>query len=243
MNRPTVTAGRAPAKGAWLAYTHRISIPTLDVHAVDRYLWLAPMLGLDDGPPDFRLPVSPEAEVRADALIRAAAGRPAAGFARARHALGNQALARRGVRRGRAAADADGPGGGAGGVGGGAGTLPDGGRACPGTRDLSGQTTLSDLAALIRRAEVCVTNDSGSMHLTVALGRPVVSVFGPTDPVWIGPYRRTRAVVQSGAACSPCYLPRLRACPNGHACMTEVSGAMVMERVEEVLAAARQAAG
>src|SRR5438067_13292115 len=44
-------------EGAWVAYTHRIPIPTLDVHAVDRYLWLGPILGLDDGPPDFRIPV------------------------------------------------------------------------------------------------------------------------------------------------------------------------------------------
>jgi len=111
---------------------------------------------------------------------------------------------------------------------------------CPGVRDLSGQTTLSDLAALIRRAEICVTNDSGSMHLTVALGRPVVCVFGPTDPVWIGPYGRPHAVVRAGLPCSPCYLRRLQACPNGHACMKEVTGAMVIERMEEVLAGERR---
>jgi len=92
------------------------------------------------------------------------------------------------------------------------------------------------LAALIQRAAVCVTNDSGSMHLTVALGRPVVSVFGPTDPVWIGPYSRPHAVVRSEVACSPCYLRRLRSCPHGHACMKEVTGAMVIERLERVLA-------
>src|SRR5579859_1742105 len=38
-------------EGSWLAYSHRIPIPTLDVHAVDRYLWLSPILGLDDGTP------------------------------------------------------------------------------------------------------------------------------------------------------------------------------------------------
>src|SRR5262249_37610221 len=35
---------------SWLAYTHRIPVPTLDVHAVDRYLSIGPMLGFDDGP-------------------------------------------------------------------------------------------------------------------------------------------------------------------------------------------------
>ncbi len=229
---------------AWLAYTHRIPIPRLDVHAVDRYLWLGPILGLDDGPPDFRLPVSPEAEARVDALIRRGglAGRPLAVLVPGTlwetkhwHVEGFAEVARRLTRSGRAVALAGSP--------------AERGRCqavaalCPGVCDLSGRTTLSDLAALIRRAEVCVTNDSGSMHLAVALGRPVVGVFGPTDPVWIGPYGRPRSVVRSGAACSPCYLRRLRACPHGHACMTEVSGAMVMERLEEVLAETRQAAG
>ena len=197
-------------EGAWLAYTHRIPIPTLDVHAVDRYLWLAPMLGLDDGPPDFRLPVSPEAEVRVNALIERSglAGRPLAllvpgtlwetkhwhveGFAEVGAAADAEgravALAGSPAERGRCQAVA---------------------ALCPGVCDLSGRTTLSDLAALIRRAEVCVTNDSGSMHLAVALGRPVVGVFGPTDPVWIGPYGRPRAVVRSGrlarrATCGGC---------------------------------------
>jgi lipopolysaccharide heptosyltransferase II len=108
---------------------------------------------------------------------------------------------------------------------------------CPAACDLSGQTTLSDLAALIQRASACVTNDSGPMHLAVALGRPVVSVFGPTDPLWIGPYGRPHAVVRADVPCSPCYLRQLRRCPNGHACMSEVSAARVIARVEGVLAA------
>ncbi|HVS39003.1 MAG TPA: lipopolysaccharide heptosyltransferase II [Gemmataceae bacterium] len=230
-------------EGAWLAYTHRIPIPALDVHAVDRYLWLRPILGLDDGPPDFRLPVSPEAEDRMDALMERGGmtGRPLAVLVPGTlwetkhwHVEGFAEVARGLTRRGFAVALAGSP--------------AERGRCqavaalCPGVRDLSGRTTLSDLAALIRRAEICVTNDSGSMHLAVALGRPVVSVFGPTDPIWIGPYGRPRSVVQSAAACSPCYLRKLRACPHGHACMTEVTGAMVMDRVEEVLAQTHQAA-
>jgi lipopolysaccharide heptosyltransferase II len=110
---------------------------------------------------------------------------------------------------------------------------------CPGARDLSGQTSLSELAALIRRASLCVTNDSGTMHLAVALDIPVVSVFGPTDPIWIGPYRRPDAVVRSDVPCSPCYLRKLSRCPYGHACMQGVTAAMVIERIERILAAGR----
>ena len=78
----------------------------------------------------------------------------------------------------------------------------------PGAVNLAGETTLLELAALIRRATICVTNDSGPMHLAVALERPVVSIFGPTDPVWAGPYKRDGAVLRVELPCSPCYLRR-----------------------------------
>src|ERR1700733_14504681 len=83
---------------------------------------------------------------------------------------------------------------------------------------------------------ISVTNDPGPMHLAVALGRPVVAIFGPTDPVWAGPYRRDGAVLSAGVACSPCYLRRLSECPNSHACMTNVSAAAVIDRTEKLLA-------
>src|SRR4051794_1229216 len=98
-------------EGAWLAYTHRIPIPALDVHAVDRYLWLGPLLGLDDGPPDFHVPVPPEAEARVDALLRrhGLAGAPLAVLAPGTvwptkhwHAEGFAAVARHLSRTGRA---------------------------------------------------------------------------------------------------------------------------------------------
>src|SRR5213078_2118665 len=49
---------RGAREGSWIAYTHRIPIPTLDVHAIDRYLWVGPLLGLDDNPPDLTIHLS-----------------------------------------------------------------------------------------------------------------------------------------------------------------------------------------
>ncbi len=80
-----------------------------------------------------------------------------------------------------------------------------------------------------------MTNDSGSMHLAVALDRPVVSVFGPTDPVRIGPYGRPNAVVDARVPCSPCHLRKLTDCKHEHQCMTLVSAASVHERVHEIV--------
>ena len=51
------------------------------------------------------------------------------------------------------------------------------------------------------------------MHLAVALGTPVVSAFGPTNPVRTGPYRQPRSVVRTGVPCSPCYIRTLQLCP------------------------------
>jgi lipopolysaccharide heptosyltransferase I len=222
---------------SWLAYTHRIPIPTLDVHAVDRYLWLGPILGLDDGPPDFRFPIPADAADRVDELLRAGGinGQPvavlfpgtqwetkhwpAARFADvARHLLATGFGV---VLAGSPAEEA---------------VCREVAAGCPMAVDLAGKTTLTESAALIARAAVCVTNDSGPMHLAAALGRPVVAVFGPTDPVWVGPYGSPETVVRAGVPCSPCYLRRLARCPYAHACMTGASAEAVNAKVDAALA-------
>jgi heptosyltransferase-2 len=111
--------------------------------------------------------------------------------------------------------------------------------AAPGVTNLCGKTTPADLAALIQRAEVTVTNDSGSMHVAASLGKPMVSVFGPTNPVHIGPYERPASVVRVDLPCSPCNYRRLSQCPFDHACMKQVTPAMVLERAQRILAASK----
>ena len=63
--------------------------------------------------------------------------------------------------------------------------------------DWSGRTNLKEVMALLERAAIVVTNDSGPMHLAAALGRPMVAVFGPTDPARTGPYGRPDTVVRA----------------------------------------------
>ena len=50
------------------------------------------------------------------------------------------------------------------------------------------ETTVGQMMALISRASLLVCNDSAPLHLAVGLGTPTVSLFGPTDPLRVGPY-------------------------------------------------------
>jgi heptosyltransferase-1 len=232
---------RGAREGSWIAYTHRIPIPTLDVHAIDRYLWVAPLLGLDDNPPDLTIHLSPQATSKVNRLLMeqgVPVSKPLVVLVpgtiwETKHWTieGFAGVARQFLQDGFAVALA--------------GTMRDQQRcrqiaaAAPGTCDLSGKTTPADLAALIRRAEVAVTNDSGSMHVAASLGKPMVSVFGPTNPVHIGPYERPESVVRVDLPCSPCNYRRLSQCPFDHACMKQVTSAMVVERVRKILSTAK----
>src|SRR5262249_50594693 len=228
---------RGAREGSWIAYTHRIPIPTLDVHAIDRYLWVGELLGFDDRPPDLMIHLSPEAVRNVERLLKekgAEASQPLVVLVpgtiwETKHWTieGFAGVARHFLREGFAVALA--------------GTKRDQPRcrqiaaAAPGACDFSGKTTPAELAALIRRAEVAVTNDSGSMHVAASLDKPMVSVFGPTIPVHIGPYERPESVVRVDLPCSPCNYRRLSQCPFGHACMKQVTSAMVIERVQKIL--------
>jgi heptosyltransferase-1 len=230
---------RGAREGSWMVYTHRIPIRTLDVHAVDRYLWVAPLLGLDDDPPDLAIYLSSETALNVERLLEehgVSASKPLVVLVpgtiwETKHWTieGFAGVAREFLREGFAVALA--------------GTKRDQVRcrqiaaAAPGACDLSGKTTPADLAALIRRAEVAVTNDSGSMHVAASLGTSMVSVFGPTNPVHIGPYQRPESVVRVDLPCSPCNYRRLSQCPFDHACMKQVTSTMVVERVQKILAA------
>lgn len=98
--------------------------------------------------------------------------------------------------------------------------------------DLTGKTTLSQLAGSISLSNLFITNDSGPMHLANALKIPVVAIFGPTDPQITGPYQSPSKVLQGQVPCWPC---SYRACPFEHQCMTQVSPEKVLEGCQDFL--------
>jgi heptosyltransferase-2 len=89
-----------------------------------------------------------------------------------------------------------------------------------------------ELAAVLGRARVVVTNDSGPMHLAAAVGTPVVALFGPTDPGRTGPTGSPSVVLDRYVFCSPCYL---KECPYAHECMTGIEVREVLAAVERLL--------
>ncbi len=70
--------------------------------------------------------------------------------------------------------------------------------------DLTGKTTLLQAAALLKKAELLITNDSANLHLASYLNVPVVAVFGPTDDVKYGPWPDKWKIAKKEIFCRPC---------------------------------------
>jgi heptosyltransferase-2 len=92
---------------------------------------------------------------------------------------------------------------------------------------------LDELAALIERAALLLTNDTGPRHLAVALGRPQVVLMGPTDPRHTDHWLELQRVLREPVECSPCHL---KTCPIDHRCMVRLAPERVVAAAAELLA-------
>jgi heptosyltransferase-2 len=98
-------------------------------------------------------------------------------------------------------------------------------------QNLSGKTSLKELCHLLKEASLFVGVDSGVMHLASSFDIPVVGIFGPTDPFYVGPQNRRSKVVREEIKCSPCYL---KGCEE-RLCMKNLDVQRVLEACEELL--------
>lgn len=74
--------------------------------------------------------------------------------------------------------------------------------------NLTGKISLPEMVEWIRLCHLMVTNDTGPMHVAAALGKPVVALFGPTEPSRTGPYGQLDHVLQLDLPCVPCMKAR-----------------------------------
>jgi heptosyltransferase-1 len=95
--------------------------------------------------------------------------------------------------------------------------------------DLTGQTSLPEMIEWLRLSELVITNDTGPMHIAAALRKPIVALFGPTDPGGTGPYGQRKNVLQnSDLPCVPC-MKDYCAYHEPLACLRGITPAMVCE--------------
>jgi heptosyltransferase-2 len=103
----------------------------------------------------------------------------------------------------------------------------------PSCVSLAGKTSLAEAVALIARADAVVSNDSGLLHVASALNRPVIAIYGPTDPDHAPPFSDLAASISLRLECAPC---RQRECPLGHHnCMRGISGEQVWQTLQPML--------
>ncbi|MDO8358317.1 MAG: glycosyltransferase family 9 protein [Nitrospirota bacterium] len=217
-------------------YTKRVTVPQSEMHAVDRYMLVAKALGaVDSGTPEFRFRIPQTDYDEVDRLLSRSGVMPGMSW------VAMNVSARWPTKRWPASSFAEvadqlqQEGCGAVVMIGGPDERVDvaavkGEMKTPAI-DLAGATTVGLLPALLSKASMLITNDSGPMHIAAAVGTPVVALFGPTSEVRTGPYGAGHAVLTEPVPCRPCFS---RTCHNSLPleCLKMVSP-------QQVLAAAR----
>jgi len=104
--------------------------------------------------------------------------------------------------------------------------------------NLGGRTDWSVLAAVLRRAELVIANNSGVAHLAAACARPTLAIYsGSHQPREWGPRGDNVRAVTTALPCSPCGYERLELCPHDHLCMTMIEPETVFRHATEMLPA------
>ncbi|HKQ49094.1 MAG TPA: glycosyltransferase family 9 protein [Phycisphaerae bacterium] len=223
----------------WMFYTDKIPKGPRDEHAADRNYKVPPLLGFADHPMDFSMSLTDADRAHAAALLEECGVAEGTGYAVLVPATRWEtkcwppdrfgALASvLGERHGLSSLLVGGP------------SDITAGQIAAGTSEgaahnVCGRTTLRELAALIERAAIVVTADSTPMHMAVAQQRPLVALFGPTNPRRTGPYGRLDDVLRIDLECSPCYFKKLSQCPHQHACMQRLDVEIVASAAGECL--------
>ena len=95
--------------------------------------------------------------------------------------------------------------------------------------DLIGKTTLAEAVDLLSLVDAIVSNDSGLMHVAAALNKPLVAIYGSSDPGFTPPLHQAARIISLQKSCAPCFK---RECPLGHThCLTEIMPDRVLSEI------------
>jgi ADP-heptose:LPS heptosyltransferase len=98
---------------------------------------------------------------------------------------------------------------------------------------MAGLLDLGELAALLERSNLLISNNSGPVHLACAVGTPVVDIYALTNPQH-APWQVPHRVLSHDVPCKYCYKST---CPHGHNdCLRGVAPGQVVEAALELLA-------
>jgi heptosyltransferase II len=99
--------------------------------------------------------------------------------------------------------------------------------------NLAGETSVMQLVGLLARCDLLISNDTGPAHIAAALGRPTLTLFGPTNEFETAPTGKRAALLRvADIECARCMH---RVCPIDHRCMTRLEVAAVAERALQLL--------
>lgn len=103
----------------------------------------------------------------------------------------------------------------------------------PGALNLAGQTSMAELIGLLDACDLVVSNDTGPAHIAAALGRPTLTIFGPTNEFETSPTGpRSQLIRAEGIECARCMH---RECPIDHRCMTRIEVVEVLEKSHRLI--------
>ena len=102
--------------------------------------------------------------------------------------------------------------------------------------NLSGETSVSDVASVLRRSRLFISNDSGPVHIACAVGTPVVAIFGRSDrglsPKRWGPTGKSDIILHKDVGCDACLAHN---CKLGFKCLEAITVDEVVSAAEKIL--------
>ena len=93
--------------------------------------------------------------------------------------------------------------------------------------------TIARLLAVIEHAELVIGNDSAALHMAVGLNRPLIALFGPTNPAEVGPYQQLESVIASSVQYDQVHYRDMN---RGDRIMQEISTSSVISKIDEMIA-------